>query len=201
MQRIAKILIANRGEIAVPDRRTCRELGIATVAVYLGCRRRRALRPMRRRGVDSRALAADTYLRQDLILEAAALTGADADPPRLRVPRRERRVRRGCAAAGVTFIGPAPRRSRRWVQDRGEADHDGGRRPDPRRASTSTGRDDAAADAPRHRLPDPGQGLGGRRRQGNADRREPAEPGRRGRRRRGGAGAFGDDTVFLERYL
>ena len=77
------MLVANRGEIARRVFRTCRELGIATVAVLLRRRRRRAARrarPTRRSGCPGDA-PRETYLRGDLIVAGGPGGGADAVHP------------------------------------------------------------------------------------------------------------------------
>jgi acetyl-CoA carboxylase biotin carboxylase subunit len=102
-----KVLIANRGEIAVRIMRTCREMGLSTVAVYSD--------------VDRAALhvsfadeayrlgpgpATESYLRADLILEAARSAGADAIHPGYGFLSENASFAEACVAAGITFIGP-----------------------------------------------------------------------------------------------
>ena len=94
-----KILIANRGEAALRVMRACRELGVATVAVCSTADRE----ALHARLADQRVCvgperAEDSYLNIPAMLSAALSRGADADPSRLRPPRRERRLRRGLHA-------------------------------------------------------------------------------------------------------
>ena len=104
---IKKVLIANRGEIALRVIRACREKGIATVAVYSDADRG-ALHVLHadeayRLGP---APAAESYLRGDLILEVARQAGADAIHPGYGFLSENAEFAEACATAGVTFIGP-----------------------------------------------------------------------------------------------
>ncbi len=106
-RRIRKILIANRGEIALRVIRACRELGIATVAVYSDADRAAlhvlAADEAYRLGP---APASESYLRGDLILDVAHRSGADAIHPGYGFLSENPAFAEACEAAGVIFIGP-----------------------------------------------------------------------------------------------
>jgi acetyl-CoA carboxylase biotin carboxylase subunit len=110
-----KILIANRGEIALRILRACRELGVKTVAVHSD--------------VDARALhvrfadeavcigpapASKSYLNIPAIISAAEITAADAIHPGYGFLSENAEFARICGKCGITFIGPTPEAMRAW---------------------------------------------------------------------------------------
>jgi acetyl/propionyl-CoA carboxylase alpha subunit len=106
---IRKLLIANRGEIAARVIRTAREMDIATVALYSDADRDAPYVTTADESVHLPGTApADTYLRGDLVLAAAARTGADAVHPGYGFLSENADFAAACAEAGVVFVGPSP---------------------------------------------------------------------------------------------
>src|SRR5947208_1406526 len=109
----SRVLIANRGEIAVRIIRTCRDLGIETVAVYSDADRR-ALHVLE---ADSAIYIGasppgESYLRVDSIVQAAVDSGAEALHPGYGLLSENPTLAAACAEAGIVFIGPPPQAMR-----------------------------------------------------------------------------------------
>jgi acetyl-CoA carboxylase biotin carboxylase subunit len=107
MPSLRRVLVANRGEIAVRVMRTCKERGLETVAVYSDVDRLAPHVQMADFAVGiGPAPARESYLRIDKILDAARATGADAIHPGYGFLSENEDFAEACAAAGIVFIGP-----------------------------------------------------------------------------------------------
>jgi acetyl-CoA carboxylase, biotin carboxylase subunit len=104
-----KVLIANRGEIAVRVIRACRELGYPTVAVYSEPDRSALHVLYADQAIPiGPAPSRESYLRVDRILDAAKKTGAEAIHPGYGFLAENAGFARACRDAGILFIGPSP---------------------------------------------------------------------------------------------
>jgi 3-methylcrotonyl-CoA carboxylase alpha subunit len=200
-----KILIANRGEIACRVARTARRLGIKTVAVFsdadagaqhvLACDEAVRIGP---------APAKDSYLIGAKILEAAKATGAEAIHPGYGFLSENADFARACAAAGIVFMGPPP-----------DAIVAMGSKSESKRLMEAAqvplvpgyhgaNQDDAVLLSEAKRIGFPvlvkasagGGGKGMRAVRGEGD-----FAGALAAARREAMGAFGDDTMLIEKYL
>ncbi len=105
---LKKVLIANRGEIAVRIIRACREMGIRTVAVYSEIDKDSLHRKMADESVCiGPAKSAVSYLNVKNILEAACLTGADSIHPGFGFLSESSTFAKMCDEIGIKFIGPS----------------------------------------------------------------------------------------------
>ena len=199
-----KILIANRGEIAVRIIRACKEMGIQTVAVFSEADRDALHVSLADESVCiGPPPARESYLNMDRILSAALVTGAQAIHPGYGLLSENAEFARRCGEQRIKFIGPSPETIRR-MGDKDEA----------RRTMRSAGvpvvpgcdllesADQARAEAERAGLPvlikaRAGGGGRGIRLVEKIEDVERAFLAARAEART----AFGDDGVYLEKYL
>lgn len=105
-----KILIANRGEIAVRIIRACREMDIRTVAVYSEADREALHTQLADEAICiGPAPAKDSYLHMERILSAAVVSGAQAIHPGFGFLSENSKFTRMCEECGIAFIGPDSR--------------------------------------------------------------------------------------------
>ena len=205
MRRIQKLLIANRGEIAVRIQRTCREAGIATVAVYSDAD---ADAPHVRLADEAVRLgpapANESYLRLDRLLAACWVTGADALHPGFGFLSERAELAEACADAGITFVGPTAaamramglkREAKETAQSVGVPVIPGDGGADQTIAGLLTRAQDVGF--PLLVKASAGGGGKGMRIVRDADQLEHALTSAK----REAASSFGDDTVLLERYV
>ncbi len=203
-RRIAKLLVANRGEIAVRVIRACRELGIESVAVFSEADRTALHVLMADEAYPiGPAPAIESYLNIERLVGVAKAAGADAVHPGYGFLAENARFAEACLAAGLTFVGPPPS-AIRAMGDKTAA----------RRTARSMGvpmipgtlepvTDEAAPRAARELgyplMLKPAMGGGGK---GMRLVRQEGELAAALRAARGeAAGAFGDSAVYLERYV
>lgn len=106
---IKKILIANRGEIAVRIIRACREMGIGTVAVYSEADREALHAKLADEAICiGEAPASESYLSMERIISAAVVSGADAVHPGFGFLSENSKFADLCRQCGITFVGPSP---------------------------------------------------------------------------------------------
>jgi acetyl/propionyl-CoA carboxylase alpha subunit len=202
---IRRLLVANRGEIARRVMRSCRDLGIATVAVYSDPD---ANEPFVRDADVAvpigGATPAESYLRVDAIIDAARRSGADAVHPGYGFLAENAGFAQACADAGLTFIGPSPAAielmgskigAREIMENAGVPVLPG---------IDLTGLDDKAIAKAADKVGWPvlvkaSYGGGGRGKRIVRDKPNLLEAVAGAKREAGSA--FGNDTVFLERYV
>ncbi|MBQ8239090.1 MAG: acetyl-CoA carboxylase biotin carboxylase subunit [Oscillospiraceae bacterium] len=110
----SKILIANRGEIAVRIIRACKEMGIATVAVYSQADEQALHVALADEAICiGKAEASDSYLNEERIISAALATGASAIHPGYGFLSENAHFALSCRKNGIVFIGPTPQNMER----------------------------------------------------------------------------------------
>ena len=202
---IAKLLVANRGEIARRVLRAARGMGIATVAVFSDPDRDALFVAEADEAVPLGGVTpAESYLRVDAVLEAAERTGADAVHPGYGFLAEHPELAAGCRKRGITFVGPPPE-VLAVLGDKVEAKRvmaAAGVPVLPGAEVTGLDGGELAAAAERVGLPVMVKATFGGGGIGMRAVREPAElqAAVDAARRQAGA-AFGDDAVFLERFL
>jgi acetyl-CoA carboxylase biotin carboxylase subunit len=205
MAAIRKVLIANRGEIAVRVIRACREMGIRSAVIYsepdrLGLPVLLADEAWPIGPAPSR----ESYLKTEAIVQLAVEIGADAIHPGYGFLSERAELSRLCREAGVTFIGPSPEsieamgskvESRRLMMDAGVPVVPGGRDPLPDLESAQ-----AAAETIGYPLMLKAAAGGGGKGMRRIDTPADLPAAYRDARSESGA-SFGDDSVYLEKYI
>jgi acyl-CoA carboxylase subunit alpha len=202
---IGKVLIANRGEVALRVIRAAHSLGIATVAVYADPDAASLYVQEADEAVHlDGTTAADTYLVADRLLDAAAASGADAIHPGYGFLSENAGFAAACETAGLIFVGP-PAEAIRLMGDKLGAKAIMAAHGVPTLASVTVGDEpdadvaNALASVGLPAIIKASAGGGGR---GMRIVTEPAEFARAlESARREAQAAFGDPTVFIERYL
>ncbi len=199
-----RVLIANRGEIAVRIIRACYELGVETVAVYSDADRnalhvRRAHHAFNIGPAPSR----DSYLRIDKLINVAIKSGADAIHPGYGFLAEKAQFARACAEVGLTFIGPSPE-AIELMGDKITARRTAQQADVPTVPGSALGLRDDDIESEAERIGYPlfikaaaGGGGKGMREVNSLDDLHQLLPSAR----REAMTAFGDDTVYLERIV
>ncbi|HYC80898.1 MAG TPA: biotin carboxylase N-terminal domain-containing protein [Solirubrobacterales bacterium] len=201
----SRVLIANRGEIAVRIARTLRRLGVESVAVYsdadAGAVHLRVVDEALRIGP---ALAAESYLSVERVVEAAVASGAEAVHPGYGFLSERPELPLACAEAGIAFVGPGPE-AMALLGDKVEAKavaEAAGVPVLPGLSGESLSDEEIASWVEGAELPvllKAAAGGGGRGMRVVRERGELAEALAAARRE--AAAAFGDDRLLVERYL
>ncbi|HEX6222235.1 MAG TPA: biotin carboxylase N-terminal domain-containing protein [Acidimicrobiia bacterium] len=202
-QMISKVLVANRGEIARRIFRTCRDMGISTVAVFSDADDGE---PHVQEADEAVLLPgtspAETYLNVEAVLAAAKETGADAIHPGYGFLSENAHFAREVGAAGLIWIGPSPEsielmgsklESKRLMEEAGVPTLPS---VDPEGLSTVGSAAMSLGFPVLVKASAGGGGKGMRIVDSDAELTDAVESARRE-----AANAFGDDTVFLEKYL
>ncbi len=173
MALFSSVLIANRGEIACRIIRTARRLGMRTIAVYSDADARRAVRarrPTRRIAIGPAPARGELSGRRRASSRSAKQAGRGVHPSRLRLPLRERRLRRGLRRGRHRLRRPAADGDPRHGAEgrRQGADGEGRRAGGARLSRREAGAGVPARARREHRLSGADQGGGRRRRQGHA---------------------------------
>ncbi len=199
-----KVLVANRGEIAVRVLRACEERGISTVAVFSEPDRK----ALHVRYADEAycigpAPSRESYLRIDKIIDVARKAGVDAIHPGYGFLSENPEFAAACRDAGITFIGPSPEAIEK-MGDKLTARETVSRAGVPIVPGSERGLRDEALKAEALRIGFPlmikaSAGGGGK---GMRVVHDPAEfTSALGAARREALGAFGNDEVYLEKYI
>ena len=199
MQRINRLLIANRGEIACRIARTARRLGIETVGVYSDPDRN----ALHTDAVDvsvglGGATPAESYLRADAIIDIALRTGADAVHPGYGFLAENAAFAEAVADAGLVWVGPTPDQIR-LLGDKVAAKQAAVDAGVPTTSIIEVTGGALPADVPMPALVKAAAGGGGRGMRIVRDHAELADA--IGSAEREARAAFGDGTVFIEPYL
>ncbi len=199
-----KVLVANRGEIAVRVIRGCRDLGLRTVAVHSEADRDAAFVVLADEAVEiGPAPSAQSYLVAERIVAAAKQTGAGAVHPGYGFLSENQAFARACQDAGIVFIGPPPEAMAAMgekVPARERMRHSGV--PVVPGTGSLGGVDEAVRAASEIGYPvlikasAGGGGIGMRVARDEKELRDGVETARSTAAR-----AFGNDTIFLERYV
>jgi 3-methylcrotonyl-CoA carboxylase alpha subunit len=200
-----RLLIANRGEIALRIMAACRELGIAPVAVYSEADEHALHARFAGEAIGiGPARSADSYLNVEAVIRAARIAGADAIHPGYGFLSQNASFAAACEAAGITFVGPTSDtitrmgskiEARRLMQQAGVPVVPG---------ETPADQTDAAVRAALERVGLPAlvkasAGGGGKGMRAVRERSEIAEAVPAARRE--ALAAFGDGTLYVERLI
>jgi acetyl-CoA carboxylase biotin carboxylase subunit len=199
-----KVLVANRGEIAVRIIRACEERGIATVAVFSDADRS----ALHVRYADEAyhigaSPSRESYLRIDKIIDVARRAGADAVHPGYGFLSENAEFAAACADAGITFIGPSPDAIEK-MGDKSTARATVAKRGVPLVPGSPKGLKDDELLAHAHQLGFPlmikaSAGGGGKGMRAVSEESEFARS--LGAARREALNAFGNDEVYLEKLI